>query len=69
MTTCPGLNVLDDAQLLKNIHEIQTESNIKLSPSLVKELGAVSLDVEMETGTGKTYVYIKTMFELSKRYG
>jgi type III restriction enzyme len=60
---------LDDARLLSNIREIQTESNIKLSPSLVKELGAVSLDVEMETGTGKTYVYIKTMFELHKRYG
>jgi type III restriction enzyme len=60
---------LDDTQLLKNIHGIQTESNIKLSPSLIKELGAVSLDVEMETGTGKTYVYIKTMFELHKRYG
>ena len=28
-----------------------------------------SLDVEMETGTGKTYVYIKTMFELNKLYG
>ncbi len=32
-------------------------------------MGACSLDVEMETGTGKTYVYIKTMFELNKRYG
>lgn len=32
-------------------------------------LGACSLDVEMETGTGKTYVYIKTMFELNKQYG
>jgi type III restriction enzyme len=60
---------LDDARLLSNIREIQTESNIKLSPSLIKELGAVSLDVEMETGTGKTYVYIKTMFELNERYG
>ncbi|GHU38694.1 hypothetical protein FACS1894190_00850 [Spirochaetia bacterium] len=60
---------IDDAGLLKNVREIQAESNIKLSPALVKELGAVSLDVEMETGTGKTYVYIKTMFELHKRYG
>lgn len=32
-------------------------------------MGACSLDVEMETGTGKTYVYIKTMFELNKHYG
>jgi len=60
---------LSDEQLLKNIREIQTGNNIKLSPALVKALGAVSLDVEMETGTGKTYVYIKTMFELHKRYG
>jgi type III restriction enzyme len=60
---------LNDEQLLSNIREIQTRSNIKLSPSLVKELGRVSLDIEMETGTGKTYVYIKTMFELNSRYG
>ena len=33
---------------------------------LVKDLGRCSLDIEMETGTGKTYVYIKTMFELNK---
>lgn len=32
-------------------------------------MGACSIDVEMETGTGKTYVYIKTIFELNKRYG
>jgi type III restriction enzyme len=60
---------LSDEQLLKNIHELQTFNNIKLSPSLVKDLGRCSLDIEMETGTGKTYVYIKTMFELNKRYG
>lgn len=60
---------LTDDQLLKNIQILQSESNIKLSSSLSKDLGRVSLDVEMETGTGKTYVYIKTMFELNKRYG
>ncbi|MBQ4447799.1 MAG: DEAD/DEAH box helicase family protein [Clostridia bacterium] len=60
---------LSDDQLLANIHRIQTENNIKLTPSLIKELGRCSLDIEMETGTGKTYVYIKTMFELNKRYG
>ena len=60
---------LTDEQLLHNIHELQTFNNIKLSPSLVKDLGRCSLDIEMETGTGKTYVYIKTMFELNKRYG
>ena len=60
---------LSDDQLLKNIRQIQNESNIKQSASLVKDLGRCSLDIEMETGTGKTYVYIKTMFELNKRYG
>ena len=61
--------VLDEETLLKNIHHIQTESNIHLSSDVVKKLGHCQLDVEMETGTGKTYVYIKTLFELNKRYG
>lgn len=61
--------VLDEETLLKNIHHIQTESNIHLSNDVVKKLGHCQLDVEMETGTGKTYVYIKTLFELNKRYG
>ena len=60
---------LSDDQLLHNIQELQSQNNIKLSPSLVKDLGRCSLDIEMETGTSKTYVYIKTMFELNKRYG
>ena len=64
-----GEVVLDEESLLKNIHQIQTENNIRLSNDLVKKLGHCQLDVEMETGTGKTYVYIKTMFELSQRYG
>lgn len=61
---------LDSKQLLENIQRIQTRNNIKLSDSLKQgKMGACSLDVEMETGTGKTYVYIKTIFELNKRYG
>jgi type III restriction enzyme len=60
---------LTSQQLLGNIHGVQTENNIKYSPELVAGLGAASLDVEMETGTGKTYCYIKTMFELHKTYG
>lgn len=60
---------LSDEQLLHNIQTLQSQNNIKLSPSLVKDLGRLSLDIEMETGTGKTYVYIKTMFELNKKYG
>lgn len=60
---------LSDEQLLQNIQTLQSQNNIKLSTSLVKDLGRCSLDIEMETGTGKTYVYIKTMFELNKKYG
>lgn len=61
---------LSDDQLLRNIKEIQSQNNIKLSSSLIsgQNCGRCSLDIEMETGTGKTYVYIKTMFELNKRY-
>lgn len=60
---------ITDTQLLTNIQKLQRDNNIKVSPSLVKDLGRCSLDIEMETGTGKTYVYIKAMFELNKRYG
>ena len=60
---------LTDEQLLKNIRDVQQDNEIYQSASLAKGLGRCSLDVEMETGTGKTYVYIKTMFELNKRYG
>ena len=61
--------MLTDDRLLQNIRDLQLQNNIKQSPTLVKDLGRCSLDIEMETGTGKTYVYIKTMFELNKLYG
>jgi type III restriction enzyme len=57
-------------QLLANVQSVQRRQNIPQSTSLVpSKAGPVNLDVEMETGTGKTYVYIKTMMELHKRYG
>jgi type III restriction enzyme len=60
---------LTNEDLLNNIRRTQTQNNIHLSDGLIKGLGRCSLDIEMETGTGKTYVYIKSMFELNKRYG
>lgn len=60
---------LDDEQLLRNINKIQQDGGLKKSKILYKNIGKCSIDVEMETGTGKTYVYIKTMFELNKHYG
>jgi type III restriction enzyme len=62
--------VLTKDQLLVNIHAVQQRQNLPQSTALVStKVCAVNLDVEMETGTGKTYCYIKTMFELNRRYG
>ena len=60
---------ISQEQLLSNIQNLQELANIKTSSYISNKLGAVDLDVEMETGTGKTYCYIKTMFELNKKYG
>src|SRR5690554_942322 len=61
---------LNDAQLLENIKQVQRRQNLPVSDRLVTSADCnVNLDVEMETGTGKTYCYIKTIFELNKRYG
>ena len=61
--------LLSDEILLANIQKIQQENNIKVQDELVEHLGRCSLNIEMETGTGKTYVYIKTIFELNQQYG
>ncbi|MGW9558014.1 type III restriction-modification system endonuclease [Nocardiopsis sp. NPDC055551] len=63
---------LSGTQLLENVHRVQRSCNLPLAAKLVDSKaapGAPNLDVEMETGTGKTYVYIKTIMELHKRYG
>lgn len=61
---------LSEAALLDNIHAVQRSQNLPLSDTLVKnKVARVNLDIEMETGTGKTYCYIKTIFELNKLYG
>jgi len=56
-----------DGSLLKNIRAMQMKNDIHQSTQL--EGDGLNLTVEMETGTGKTYVYINTIFELNKRYG
>jgi len=61
---------LAEAQVLANIRDVQKRQNLPLSDKLVVSAGCkFNLDVEMETGTGKTYCYIKTIFEMNKRYG
>ena len=65
--------VLSQAELLANIRAVQRARGLPLSAALARSPAAApgtpNLDVEMETGTGKTYVYIKTIMELHKRYG
>ena len=58
------LTLLDD-QLLQNLRDVQLRGG--LAPSSMLTSG--DFTVEMETGTGKTYVYLRTIFELNKRYG
>ena len=61
---------LTESQLKENIHEVQQRQNLPLSEALISSAKCrVNLDIEMETGTGKTYCYIKTIFELNKLYG
>lgn len=59
----PGLS---DSQILEHIQKIQRDNQIEPSQSLE---GKYNLTIEMETGVGKTYTYIKTMYELNKAYG
>ncbi|UTT71023.1 DEAD/DEAH box helicase family protein [Arthrobacter sp. DNA4] len=62
--------VLSPTQVLANIQAVQRSRNLPLSSALVpSKAGPINLDIEMETGTGKTYVYIKTIMELKKLYG
>ncbi len=61
---------LTEHQVLANIKEVQRRQNLPVSEKLVASAGLrINLDIEMETGTGKTYCYIKTIFEMNKRYG
>ncbi len=57
---------LNDDIILEHIRKIQMSSHIKPSEKLE---GRYNLTIEMETGVGKTYTYIKTMYELNKAYG
>jgi len=57
---------LIDQEILKNIQTVQRKNGLKISEKLE---GKYNLTIEMETGTGKTYTYIRTMFELYQKYG
>lgn len=74
--------LIDDKALLENLHAVQKRHNLPLTgfdlqggerqPALFSDKDTVQapqFSIEMETGTGKTFVYTKTIFELNKRYG
>ena len=62
--------VLAADSLLENVQAVQRHQNLPISRELKKtSICDVNLDIEMETGTGKTYCYIKTMFELHRDFG
>ena len=58
------LTLLDD-EILKNLQEIQLRNGLPIDSAI----RSYDFTVEMETGTGKTYVYLRTIFELNRRYG
>lgn len=62
----PLEQAMTDEVVLKRIQEIQKHHQITVSDTLE---GRYNLTVEMETGVGKTYTYIKTMYELNRHYG
>ena len=81
VTAMPNRMVLDDESLLKNIQLVQTQNNLDVDTSLEhieekiitatgeKTARFPNFSVEMETGTGKTYVYLRTILELFRCYG
>ena len=60
---------MNDKIILEHIQKIQRANQITPSTSLLGRSEGYNLTIEMETGVGKTYTYIKTMFELNKQYG
>ncbi len=57
--------ILSEEQILTNLQAVQANNEIKLSA----KLDMMHFSVEMETGTGKTYVYLRSIYELNKLYG
>lgn len=59
--------VLDRDTVLANLQRVQDKNGLEVAPELADD-SALDFDIEMETGTGKTYVYLRTIFELAERY-
>jgi type III restriction enzyme len=61
--------ILNNEQILKNLNLIQDRNDLDFTKPDEFETNGLNFSVEMETGTGKTYVYLRTIFELSQKYG
>lgn len=59
--------VLDETAILANLQAVQDRNGLEVCDTLAD--GKLDFDIEMETGTGKTYVYLRTIFELAEKYG
>ena len=57
---------LSEAKILNNLREVQKKNGLN---NISEKLAGMHFSVEMETGTGKTYIYIRTIYELNKKYG
>ncbi|SRR6266567_5971949 len=81
LAAVPNILTLSDGTLLQNLHAVQEQHKISQDDALkcieadIETAGGVehvrfpNFSIEMETGTGKTYVYIRTTLELFRRYG
>ena len=58
--------LLDHETILQNLQRVQDQNGLEVRQTLAGD--ALDFDIEMETGTGKTYVYLRTIFELTKEY-
>jgi type III restriction enzyme len=58
--------LLDDDDLLKNMQQVQLNNGLKQSASMID---GRNFNIEMETGTGKTYVYLRSIFEMNHKFG
>lgn len=58
--------MLDGSSILQNLQSVQNRNGLEIADQIVGN--SLDFDIEMETGTGKTYVYLRTIFELAKKY-
>ena len=58
---------LGEDEILENLQDIQLRNGLPQSKAV--KIGKYDFDIDMETGTGKTYVYLRTIFEMNEKYG